>query len=215
MAKTIDERVAEAAEKLVASGRKLTLDAVREALGSGSFRDIAPALRKWKDSSEQAGAEASPIPPELMAMLERTGNALWSAAEARANERVNDYRVKSDAKVEAIEEERDEALSENGRLEAQLAESRAVTARVQLEISAATAKAERAEGRVEALEAERLRLEEAVRNANRAEHEARDREQQARDEAAELRGQCRALSEQVSRLEQPPSARTSKAPPRP
>lgn len=201
MSKSIYDRVAEAAESLVARGLKPTMAAVRDELGGGSLRDISPALRKWRDKAEQSSSETTPIPPELMAVLQRSSQALWSAAESRANELLSAFRAKSDVKVASLEAERDEALLENGRIETQLNESKSTITKLQAEIAAANARVDRAEGRVEAIERERSRLESVIEAANQNRQQARDHEQQARDEAAELRGQCKILSDQVARLE--------------
>lgn len=201
MSKSVQDRVAEAATKLVSQGRKVSLDAVRGEIGGGSLRDISPALRQWREHQQAAEAAVSLIPAEMTAVVERAAGLIWTEAERRAGEQVAAIRAKAAEHVAELESERDDALNDIARLEGQLSESGKLLDAVRTELSAANARAERAEAVVETGKAEKARLAAEVEQAGKSVEKAREGERLAREEAAELRGQIKALSEQLARAE--------------
>lgn len=77
MSKSLQDRVSEAADRLLTQGRKPTLDAVRLEVGGGSLREISPALRVWREKQSAVEAAASAIPAELVNVVERAAGLIW------------------------------------------------------------------------------------------------------------------------------------------
>jgi chromosome segregation ATPase len=201
MSKTVQDRVAEAATKLVAQGRKVSLDAVRGEIGGGSLRDISPALRQWREQQQAAEAAVSLIPAEMTAVVERAAGLIWTEAERRAGEQVAAIRAKAAEHVAEVESERDDALNDIARLEGQLSESAKTLEATRADLSVANARAERAEALVDSGKTEASRLQAEIALSGKSVEKARENERLAREEAAELRGQVKALGEQLARAE--------------
>jgi len=108
------EQVAAAADSLLGAGRQPTIQAVREALGTGSPNTIHRHLSDWRASRPRAATSAVEVPSELSAAflsaLDRT------AAAARAEKENQIVTLQAEAAElatvgEALEAERD-ALAE-------------------------------------------------------------------------------------------------------
>lgn len=111
--------IIEAAEKLRVAGVNPTMQAIREALGGGSFATISPILREWRNSSEQRAIVAIEMPGEAKAALERAGLDLWKIVTTLATEKLTKVQEEAEAAINGANAERDEALAEIERLEAQ------------------------------------------------------------------------------------------------
>ena len=59
------ETVSAAAEKIVGSGERPTIERVRGILGGGSYGDIGPIFAKWKSTQVKAAAVEASIPAEV------------------------------------------------------------------------------------------------------------------------------------------------------
>lgn len=211
MSKSVQDRVAEAATKLISQGRKVSLDAIRGEIGGGSLRDISPALRQWREQQQAAEAAVSLIPAEMTAVVERAAGLIWTEAERRAGEQVAAIRAKASEHIAELETERDDALNDIARLEGQLTDAGKQLDLVRTELATATARAERAEAVVESGKSEKARLVSEIELANQSAEKAREKERAARDESAELRGQVKALKEQLDRVEKERSAKPGKS----
>jgi chromosome segregation ATPase len=109
--------IIEAAEKLQAAGINPTMQAIRDALGGGSFATISPALREWRNASGQRATVAIEMPSEAKAALERAGVDLWRIVTALATEKLTKVQEEAEAAIQAANADRDEALLEITRLE--------------------------------------------------------------------------------------------------
>jgi chromosome segregation ATPase len=109
--------IIEAAEKLQAAGINPTMQAIRDALGSGSFATISPVLREWRNASGQRAAVAIEMPGEAKVALERAGVDLWKIITTLATEKLTKVQEEAEAAIQAANADRDEALLEISRLE--------------------------------------------------------------------------------------------------
>ena len=123
---TKEQRIIEAASRLQADGKKPTMEAIRQEIGGGSFATISPALRKWRESQqqEQLKAVALEMPKDVNAIFEKFTNSLWREFESLITEKIANKQPEDEKqKINAIQSERDEALTEIERLESVLNES--------------------------------------------------------------------------------------------
>ncbi len=123
---TKEQRIVEAASRLQADGKKPTMEAIRQEIGGGSFATISPALRKWRESQqqEQLKAVALEMPKDVNAIFEKFTNSLWREFESLITEKIANKQPEDEKqKINAIQSERDEALTEIERLESVLNES--------------------------------------------------------------------------------------------
>jgi len=111
-----EAQVHAAAARLDAEGRKVTVLAVRDALGSGSYTTIQKYLRTYE--GEPMG-EASEIPDDLLPIFQ----GVWARAFQLAQEQAN-------VEVAKAQAERDELLDERAQLVAALDERDAELKRV-------------------------------------------------------------------------------------
>lgn len=103
-----EERVAAAAAALEGAGRRVTAQAICQAVG-GSMRDICPALRKWREAKASTEAAASVMPEDVLAAFRKAESLVWSTLEARAAERTAVIEADCRSRVAAAESERDES----------------------------------------------------------------------------------------------------------
>lgn len=74
-----------AADALAAEGELPTLQSVRERLGRGSFRTIAPAMAEWRERQSVHQGVETPMPLDLRARGQAHVEQLWTAAIVAAN----------------------------------------------------------------------------------------------------------------------------------
>jgi len=201
----IEERVLEAARALVASGyapAAIRNADIQKAVG-GSFRDIAPALRRWKDQAEREergagrGVTREPLPEVLAQTLMRLGQTFWAevtasaqetivTAQAAAKEEITQAHAAADEVVEALrgmEAEKERLATQVTALENERSQNReqvltltADVARAEERHRAAAEELERTRAELSAL---RMRLDESQKA-----------ETAARVEAAEWKGRA-------------------------
>lgn len=192
------ETIHAAADQLAAAGERPTLARVREALGGGSFTTISEAMKTWRQAQEAEHALAQVEIPEAVAeRLEAATGALWEAAVAEAERRLQaerdalaEARAEAEAEVaearEAVETLEREAVEREQRIEALVAERDTQAER-------ATAERERADNLGVKLEAA-----EATASGLRDRLADRDRElAEAREALAAERARCDALIQRV------------------
>lgn len=116
----MQKRIIEICDKLAEQGIKPTLERVRNELGSGSFSTINPILKAWKESRENADTlPMSELPNEITAIGLKAAGMIWKAANEQCNETVKAIRHEAEQLTEQATIERDEALNEVKRLEAE------------------------------------------------------------------------------------------------
>jgi chromosome segregation ATPase len=112
--------IIEAAEKLQIADVNPTMQAIRDALGGGSFATISPVLREWRNASGQRATVAIEMPGEAKSALERAGVDLWKIITTLATEKLTKVQDEAEAAINAAQADRDEALAEIVRLEASI-----------------------------------------------------------------------------------------------
>ena len=121
MALVTKQSVFDAADALKTSGQKPTIDAIRKALGGGSFSPISELLKEWR-VDQAASHAAAPIAEQAPAALqERFGAVLasaWADALALANDRLESERRALATMREALEADKAEAIAFANSLEA-------------------------------------------------------------------------------------------------
>lgn len=120
---TTEEKIIEAATKLQESGKKPTMEAVREAIGGGSFATISPVLRKWRESQEQNQVITLEMPNEIKSIFDKSAAEVWRGLANVTAERIAKTEAESAKQINAAQTERDEALTEIERLEGLLSAS--------------------------------------------------------------------------------------------
>jgi chromosome segregation ATPase len=117
----IKERIVAAANALAAEGSDSpTNDQVRDRMGGGSLSHISPVMRDWRESRKTAVGVALEIPADLKKAIETSVAQVWLAASKLASTTVDTIRQESEATVDAVTGERDEALEEIIRLEGRI-----------------------------------------------------------------------------------------------
>lgn len=106
-------------EQLQAQGVKITQSAVRDALGSGSFSTIAPIIKEWRDGNTSPDEVTQEIPATVQAAANQAAALIWKAANTQCNESIKVIRHEAEQLTEQATLERDEAMNEVKRLEAE------------------------------------------------------------------------------------------------
>lgn len=196
----LEQRIAAAAEKLTVEGMKVTSESVRQEIGGGSLRDICPALRKWKEMQVATESATWAIPEEVTAAFRKAESTAWMIAEKRAHERVYAIELACARRIEMAEIERDEALVEISRMEAQrdtvwkeLTAARDAVAQTASELGRAQAERDAALSKIESM-SEALAAEKGAAAS-------------AISIAAELRGRIAAMSDALAGARETTSAR--------
>lgn len=177
---TAEDKAARAAEELAAAGVSVTAAAVRERSGV-RMATAAAAAKAWKEQEKKVGDESlEPVPEQLQARFLIALEAVWREARAVSRAEYDEARAGWETRIAAAEAETAklviavEELEQHGeQLEADAAEasqraaeevsaSRAQAAEQAqehaTELAAARTRADRAEGALEAVTAERDRL---------------------------------------------------------
>ena len=148
-----DEAVTAAADTILSQGGKVTLRAVRTALGGGSFTSIAPLLRAW-DQRRQLQLEPSrTITAPVLSALEQAAPAIWAVALEQASQRLQSQLDHRDAQLAEQQERHAEVLAVTAGMERDLA---AAQVQHQLEVSTS----ERLRGELSTLTSSHQRLSE-------------------------------------------------------
>ena len=102
------DRVNAASSELDRSGKKVTAEAVRAALGGGSMRDLAPALRIWKASRAAAKLASSASPESVKRIGEAAITSIWQEAERQASETLEAFKAKAKEETDSQEQDYNE-----------------------------------------------------------------------------------------------------------
>ncbi len=117
----IKKRIVDAANALVGEGDDSpTNDAIRERMGGGSLSHISPVMRQWRESRKEQVSAALELPADLKKIIETSLGQVWTTASKLASVAIDSVRQEADKNMEAASLERDEALTEITRLEAQV-----------------------------------------------------------------------------------------------
>jgi Plasmid replication region DNA-binding N-term len=118
-----EAKIIDAANKLQDEGKKPTMEAVREAIGGGSFATISPVLRKWRESQAQSQAITLEMPNDIKSIFDKSAVELWKGLANITAERITKAEAESTKQINVAQSERDEALTEIERLEGLLSAS--------------------------------------------------------------------------------------------
>lgn len=156
-----DEQLLAAVEELVNTGQAVTVSAVREKLGTGSFSTINAFLSKWK--AQVQVEQTIPTMPEAVAHYAK---GFWSVAYQSAQESVKLERQGLDQAKQAFTLEKQELEAEIARLESNVADhaSKLEAREVQYRKSQQAKKS--LEEEVQALKVENATLGERATNAD-------------------------------------------------
>ncbi|WP_322866061.1 DNA-binding protein [Aquicoccus sp. G2-2] len=107
----LEKQIRDAIRELTEEGKKVTNQAVRDTIKSGSFRDIGPIVKLVKaeiDAKEQAARLAPEMPDEV----HDAAATIWQLAWDAADESAATERRAHAAEIEKMKGEIDEALSD-------------------------------------------------------------------------------------------------------
>ena len=117
------EQVFAVASDLRDRGQTVTVQAVRQALGAGSFTTVAQHLRAWRAHTEAPPPIA--LPPVIAAAATQALTAMWTAACTLARQEIDAVRAQAATEKQAAQAAVEEALQEVARLEACVREAEA------------------------------------------------------------------------------------------
>lgn len=154
------EHVFKSADALTEMGMDPTNSAVREHLGSGSFKTITPHLKEWRELQDQS----ADVPADLASSMDHTLRQVWSQAKETAKlahigeknmlaAQVSDLEDELRLKAEEIEVRDEKIVELNKTIEAK--NSEAETAKVEAKERISELKIELSEARADAKEAQK------------------------------------------------------------
>lgn len=182
-----EQQVIEAAEQLAQSGQAVTVSAVREVIGSGSFSTINGYLAKWKDSTDKGKAADVPDIPDAVG---RSMRHLWGAAWNEAQSGIKAEREGLEAARREMERERRDMAQEIARLEAENAAQGDELAKLKEQLATESAARSKAETELNAIKIENARLDERAKAAE-------SRGDELRQELAQLNARFQELAAQA------------------
>ena len=115
------EQVFAVAQRLAHEKRDVTVHAVRDALGMGSYTTITHHLRQWREHSKPT--PSAPPPPEVHAVAANAAVALWTVAHERAQRETEAVRKMSQEQINQAQSQTQDGLQEITRLEQHLQQS--------------------------------------------------------------------------------------------
>ncbi|MEP4194116.1 MAG: DNA-binding protein [Aliishimia sp.] len=107
---SLEKKVREAFHKLTNDRQEVTNEAVRKAIGGGSFRDVAPLVKAAK-AELAAKEQAVRAAPEMPEDFHDAAAAMWHMSWQLADEIAASERRAHSAEIEKLKAEADEALS--------------------------------------------------------------------------------------------------------
>ncbi len=122
------EEIHAAADGLDAQGLRPTLQAVRKALGRGSFTTISAAMSSWRPPQASVTSAEEPVPATVSERADVFAAQLWALAVAAADERIAAQKQELAAERAELVATRDEAVALADAITAELDEHRAASA---------------------------------------------------------------------------------------
>lgn len=182
-----EQQVIEAAEALLQAGQAVTVSAVREAIGSGSFSTINGFLAKWKE----ANADRKPTDvPDMPDSVSRAMRQLWASAWKEGQDGIKAEREALEAARRDMDRERRDMSNEIARLEAETAAQAEELAKLTETLTNKTKALESVEQAMNDLKIENARLDERAKAAE-------VRAGELRDELARLHARFQELANQA------------------
>jgi dsDNA-specific endonuclease/ATPase MutS2 len=157
-----EEQFLEAVEVLLSNGRPVTVSAIRDVLGTGSFSTISAFLANWK---ERRSSDADLHVPAMPESVDRAAKTFWSIAIREAFESVKLDREALDAARKEMETEKQEIEAEISRLEAENSGLNEHLEHIQGQLTQSQADNKRLQDAFNLLNVENARLEERLKSA--------------------------------------------------
>ena len=104
------DQVFAAAQALADHAQPVTVQALREALGQGSFTTLSQHLRAWRSHSQTRFLP--PLPPEIEAAAHKALTLVWTAASELAQREVQAARTATSAEIAQSQAQAQETLQE-------------------------------------------------------------------------------------------------------
>jgi Plasmid replication region DNA-binding N-term len=189
------ERILEVIKELEGQGKELTVTAVREQLGTGSFSTIGAVLADWRQSKAKEARPAVPEPPESVRGL---FGQLWAEAWTTAM-RVHEPERQAFARDrQEFERGKGEMLSEIARLEAELEAAKEAAART---IQTLTEERDRFNDEVQCLRVTLATAEGALSEARKQADQEQERNRELSERVIAEAGKAQALAVRLQELE--------------
>ena len=189
------ERILEVIKELEGQGKELTVTAVWEQLGTGSFSTIVAVLADWRQSKAK---EARPAVPEPAESVRGLFGQLWAEAWAAAM-RVHEPERQAFARDrQEFERGKGEMLSEIARLEAELEAAKEAAART---IQALTEERDRFNDEVQSLRVTLATAEGALSEARKQADQEQERNRELSERVIAEAGKAQALAVRLQELE--------------
>ena len=122
------EEIHAAADGLDAQGLRPTLNAIRKAVGRGSFTTISAAMSSWQPPQASVTTAHEPVPDAVAERADGFAAQLWALAVAAADERIAAQKEELAAERAELVATRDEAVALADAITAELDEHRATSA---------------------------------------------------------------------------------------
>jgi uncharacterized coiled-coil DUF342 family protein len=113
-------QVFDAAAELTTNQQPVTVQAVREALGAGSFTTITQHLRKWREETKTMAPQPIVLPPEVEAAASRAAASIWRTADELMRREIEMIKQVAQLQMQDCQRHNDEALQEIARLEREI-----------------------------------------------------------------------------------------------
>lgn len=195
------EDIWEAADILDADGKRPTLDALRKALGRGSYTTIGAALAEWKArQAAQRTAVRESAPSSIAERIKDLGDEIWTCALELANARLESERNALDAARVELNEARKEAAELADALTSELDAERDRTTLLAQQVTKAQSELQALRERLAVAESRNEDLQRQVDAERQSAETAREAMATAREESATLRGQVDMLTQQQQQL---------------
>lgn len=91
--------VKDAIAELQGQEKNITVDHIREMLGTGSRSTINNHLKTWRSQTSDAGLNDPTLPSELISLIK----GLWENMRSKANDTITQHQTQCDEKIEAAE----------------------------------------------------------------------------------------------------------------
>ena len=91
--------VKDAIAELQGQEKNITVDHIREVLGTGSRSTINNHLKTWRSQASDAGLNDPTLPSELISLIK----GLWENMRSKANDTITQHEIQCDEKMEAVE----------------------------------------------------------------------------------------------------------------
>ena len=100
------------------TGKAPTVQDIIAEMGGGSASYVTPVRREWVESMEKAKTVARKLPDAVRQIMESATAAMWEVTTGEADAELAEYKLKAEEQAATLTAERDAALGDVERLEA-------------------------------------------------------------------------------------------------